>query len=181
MADLHLQFVLPGHDGEADVQLSRVLAGLSGDLDDLGPAHELIHQNFLEGEHGTFALEGAFEGKSSWSPLSPKYLEWKQSRYGDLPVLVLTGSLRASLTDAGHPDHVYESDGQELTIGTRARTPDGSWNLGLLHQLGTKKMPARRPVELTQPQKSRWVGILHQWLWEERMPWHLERELAPPR
>ena len=121
MADLHLQFVMPGREGKADVQLSRVLAGLAGDMDDLSLAFDLIHKDFLEGEHNTFAAEGAFEGKSSWPPLSPKYLRWKQERYGDRPILALTGSLRASLASAGHPDHVYENDGRELTMGTRRR------------------------------------------------------------
>jgi len=173
---LNLRFEVAG-----DVQLSRMLERVSNDLGDMRPAWDRIHQNFLQGEHGTFALEGAFGGKAKWKPLSPKYALWKESRYPGQPILALKGSLRASLTQASDPDHVYEATADGVTMGTKLRTPDGRWNLGLLHQKGTRKMPARPPVELTAQQKNEWVSIMHDWLWEEVLPWQDQLELSAPR
>ena len=173
---LNLRFEVAG-----DVQLSRMLDRVSEDLSNMRPAWDLIHQNFLQGEHGTFAMEGAFGGKAKWKPLSPKYELWKESRYPGQPILVLTGALRASLTQSSDQDHIYEPTDTGVAMGTKIRTPNGRWNLGLLHQKGTRKMPARPPVELTAQQKNEWVSIMHDWLWEEVLPWQSQSELSPPR
>jgi len=167
---LHLEVEVVG-----EKQLSRVLDGIDSDIKDLRPAWEQIHKVFLEKRHGVFAMEGAFEGLPAWAPLSPKYAEWKESRYPGQPILVLTGQLRASLTDPNDPNHFYEATERELTMGSTRR--ENGWNLGLLHQRGTSRMPARPPATLTQPEKSRYVGVLHEYLWEDRIPWWIEREM----
>jgi len=169
---VHLRFELAG-----TVQLSRVLEGISGDLSDLRPAWERMAQEYRETRHGLFAREGSFEGEPAWDPLSPKYAEWKEQRYPDRPILVLTGETRASLTDASHPDHYFKAEPQEMAVGSVHKTPDGRWNLPLLHQLGTRNMPARPPGNLTQPEKGRWVSILHEWLWEDRAAWWVNKEM----
>ena len=173
---LHLRFDVVG-----DVQLSRLLDRVSSDLSNMRPAWDLIHTNFLRGEQGTFALEGAFGGKPKWEPLSPKYELWKDQRYPGQPILVLTGALRASLTQASDPDHVYDATDSGMSVGTKKRTPGGRWNLGLLHQKGTRRMPARPPLILTEQQKNEWVGIMHDWLWGEVIPWRRQNEMRPPR
>lgn len=172
----HLRFEVAG-----EVQLSRALARVGDDLSNMQPAWDLIHKDFLRGEHDTFAQEGAFGGKSPWEPLSPKYKLWKESRYPGQPILVLTGKLRASLTQSGDPNHVYEATDSQVSIGTRLRTRNGRWNLGLIHQKGTRKMSSRPPAVLTEQQKNEWVSIMHDWLWDEVVPWQRQNELRPPR
>jgi hypothetical protein len=159
------------------VELSRVLEGLTGDMKNLAPAFERMAEDYRTTRHGLFSGEGSYEGFPSWAPLSPKYRAWKETRYPGRPTLVLTGETRASLVDKNHPDHFYEAKGQEMTLGSVHRTPGGKWNLALLHQTGTDRMPARPPGSLTQPEKNRWVSILHEWLYEDRAAWWIEREM----
>jgi len=36
---------------------------------------------------------------------------------------------------------------------------------GVFHQLGTKRMPARPPIQLSESDKNRWGKLVHEWLY----------------
>jgi len=115
---------------------------------------------FRQTMHGVFAGEGAFEGRSRWEALSPRYKQWKDAMAPGQPILVLTGEMRASLTQEGHGAHIFDYNEEEMKIGT-------SDEKAQFHQHGTYKMPQRKLLEMTQPQKLRWVQLARQVTWEE--------------
>jgi phage gpG-like protein len=79
-----------------------------------------------------------------WAPLSPKYEEWKRRHYGRLPILVLTGQMRAGFR--------WETGARTLRVVNRVKS--GQRGRGeprwVYHQFGTSKMPAR-PVLQVRP------------------------------
>jgi len=92
-------------------------------------------------ESRMFAAEG---GESKWAPLSEAYAAWKAKNYPG-PILTLTGVLRDSLTTDGDYS-VFEPHAQWMAIGTSV--PYANY-----HQYGTRKMPARPPLQI--PRKYR--------------------------
>jgi phage gpG-like protein len=109
------------------------------------------------------------EGDPGWDPLSAAYAAWKARKYPGKPKLQATGALLASLTNRRAKHAIYTLTKDELIIGTSLRTPDGEWNLGLLHQLGAPKakLPARPMMRLRESAQTRAVEIFARWLWEE--------------
>jgi phage gpG-like protein len=75
-----------------------------------------------------FQTEGAAYGQH--------WLERKREtrRSKNRPILFQTGRLKQSFLEG--PEHIEESDGTTLTIGSRVP-------YAIFHQLGTRKMPAR--------------------------------------
>lgn len=71
-----------------------------------------------------------------WAPLSPRYAAWKRRRYGNLPILVLTGRMRKGFKIKTGP--------RSLSIVNTVKRRGGKpyW---VYHQYGTRHMP-RRPV-----------------------------------
>lgn len=108
------------------------LAHKTGDLTPIWPA---IAEIFYERERALFSSEG--EGQ--WVQLSPSYGAWKSKHHPGLPLLVLTGNLRESMTGKGSPFSVYETTPHSLSVGS-------SVPYAIFHQLGTSKMPARPPI-----------------------------------
>lgn len=101
--------------------------------------------NRIEKEH--FAAEG--NGRSGkWAALSSPYDAIKAKKYGT-PILQRTKRLYKSLTQKTS-DSVVEEQDLELTLGT-------SVPYATYHQKGTKRMPARPPVDLTDEQKDRLI------------------------
>ena len=74
---------------------------------------------------------------SSWPPLAAATIARKKSD----KILVETGRLKASLTTAGHADHVGEIFDRGLTFGT-------SVPYSIFHQQGTRTIPQRAHVGL---------------------------------
>lgn len=153
MAQVSLDFEIDG-----EVQLSRFfeLAGLV--MDDLSPVFEAWANDFRIRQHGIFAAEGAFEGRSKWQDLSPRYAEWKETRYPGQPILVATGDMRSSLINRDDPNHIEEIKPNEMSIGTRD-------SKAIRHQRGGDRLPKRKVIELTDPQKVDWVRIARQETW----------------
>lgn len=145
-------------DGE--VQLSRAFDMAGQTLEDWAPVFAAWGEDFRETQYNVFWNEGAFEGRSRWAELSPRYRAWKDLHYPGRNILVLTGAMMSGLTDPNDPDHVYEIDEDQMTIGVRS--PYAQY-----HQHGTSKMPQRKVVELTQPQKRRWTQIVRTVMWEQ--------------
>lgn len=145
--------------GEA--QLDRFFADVVLLSRDFKPALTGIGDDWYATERAVFAAEGAAEGNPAWAKLSPVYAWWKQSKYPGRGILERTGRMMRSLTEHGAPDSVYELTNDSLTLGSTLRVGrGGQWNLAMLHQTGTRKMPARKPGLLTQAQRIRWTKIV---------------------
>jgi phage gpG-like protein len=72
-----------------------------------------------------------------WEPLSEPYARWKAVAFPGKPILVRTGDLRRSLTEADQA--LLAATPRELFLGTDVEY--ASWHLH-----GTDSMPARRPL-----------------------------------
>lgn len=78
--------------------------------------------------------------------------------------LAKSPNLMESLRPGG-PENVTAIEPQALTMGSTLKV--GGWNLGLLHQRGTKRMPARQIIVLSSTQRLRWKNLLREFLVEQ--------------
>jgi phage gpG-like protein len=66
---------------------------------------------------------------------------------------VRTGALRDSLTQPVAPGHVEEMDRQTLSMGSRLP-------YALFHQTGTRRMPARPIIVLSDDRAAKWTDFV---------------------
>ena len=135
-------------------QLDAALGAYEHRAQDYRGAWPAIREDFVEGQKRQFATEGKF-GSGGWEELSPVYAAWKSVHFPGRPILQRTRRLHKSLTSPSHADHVYDPGRKGLTLGTRV--PYAGY-----HQTGTRRMPQRKPIELTSAQRTRWMKILHE-------------------
>lgn len=110
------------------------------------------------------------EGDPDWADYqSDAYRRWKERTHEGAPKMVLTGALRKSLVSRQGDQAIYRLSQEELVVGTGLTTPDGKWNLGLIHQLGTRdgRIPARPLMRLRSAAQTRAVVIFSDWLYQE--------------
>ncbi|MBC7289018.1 MAG: phage virion morphogenesis protein [Armatimonadetes bacterium] len=154
-------------DGEA--QISRRLNRMFRNVTDLRHVWPRIAGIIRE------AIDYQFQqsGEPPWPPLSPKYAARKRGLVGDKPILVFTGQLRASLTEAGHPDHIERHGPLRFELGTKRTTPRGNYNLGLIHHRGAPRanIPPRPIIRLLQRYKTEITLALREGIWEEPEEW----------
>jgi len=141
-----------------EMQLDRALQGRITAATDLSPAFNQIADDFVDMEKAAFAAEGAYERNPAWQPLSAKYAAWKAKHFAaDWPMLVRSGALLASLT--GGTGSIREIEPLKMTIGGTVRV--GRWDLGALHQTGTRRgMPKRKPLNLSMTRRRRWMRYI---------------------
>lgn len=104
-----------------------------------------------------FTTNGASNG-SAWKPLSPNYKQWKVRHGMPFGILVRTGALRASYT--GRPMGVEIYGKQEARYGSNIRYAH-------FHQLGTRKMPARKVMVVNRKMRSNVKTIVVDYLFGE--------------
>lgn len=140
-----------------DQQVLRTFSRWAEGVQDLSPAFERIADDFSKLSAEQFESEGA-EGSGGWAPLSPRYAAWKAKRYPGAKILEREGWLKGAL--AGDNEYRIREIGKtELALG--AKLP-----YALYHQTGTRRMPARPPIQLTDADKRRWSKIVHEYLLE---------------
>lgn len=150
-------------------QLSRVLGLWAANVKDLRGVWPDIRDDFLKNQAKQFATQGrhgsvhrVFFGlfkSQGWAPLSPAYAAYKALKWGNKGILVASGRLEDSLTQATHPDFIYKPKKKSVTLGTKV--PYAS-----LHQTGTRQMPQRPPIELVESQKRRWPKLMHEYIFK---------------
>ena len=126
------------------------------DIQDFSEAFELLYLDFLELEGRNFGAQGT---PAPWAALSPNYAKWKAKHAPGRPILVLRGDMRAALTSrTGASGQIKEIDGRGKTAryGT-------SLKIASYHQYGTRHMPARPVVQLTEADKRRWSRAIQTW------------------
>lgn len=141
---------------QLDPSSKRIAVGISRfaeDISDLSPFFEgdlepEIIKHFVE----QFEKEGA--GKTGkWKPLTDSYLIAKTAKYGIQPILVARGDLRKLMTDS--------------TLFTSQSFPDQyivwTYDYGIYHQTGTRKMDARPMLDMTDEVLFRIGKRFHTW------------------
>lgn len=136
-----------------DEQVNRTIMRIVDAAEDARPAWEVIAKWFQLAQRKQFRSEGTY-GSGGWAPLSPRYAAWKARRYPGAPILVRTGDLRASLTERPFGVEVIEP---------RTAIFGSDIGYGLFHQRG-EGVPRRRPVELPESLRQRWVKVLQRFL-----------------
>jgi phage gpG-like protein len=135
--------------------VSEELKSFQDALADNAPALREIAGDFREMLARQFASEGRAEG-TPWAPRKSPLVgaDGVRPRRGERrsPLLVRTGALRDSLARPG-AGHVEEMDAGSLTLGTRLP-------YALFHQLGTRHMPARPIIVLSDARAQRWTEMI---------------------
>ena len=149
-------------------QVSRALALSAAAVKDLRPVWEDIYDDFLKRERSLFTVEGA-QGSPTrelgssgswgpWAPLDPMYAARKRAQGFGSKILVRTGRLRDSLTSRG-ADAVF--DPQPLSVAVGTGVPYAGY-----HQTGTRRMPKREPVRISETQARGWVRLIQKFILE---------------
>lgn len=134
-----------------EMQLSRAIAGRIRDVSDFSTPFRQIADDLVDMEREAFAREGAYEGNPAWAPLSDRYAAWKARRYPGARILERTGKLRRLMTSPS-------VDIAPLQLAVRfSGYTRGGWDIPALHQTGTRKMPARKPLNLSMRRRRRWL------------------------
>lgn len=85
-----------------------------------------------------YETQGATTGER-WAPLTARYAAWKQKHWPGMPIGVLTGDTKASVTNQSDANAVVTISPKQLTVGTRVP-------YAMYLQRGTKRMVARPPL-----------------------------------
>lgn len=134
---LTLSLALPGQE-----TLSVGLSRLRATINDWTPFWtNYFVPAWYDLEAAQYASGGA-QGGSAWVALSPRYAAWKQKHFPGQPIGVRTGTARASLTSPTGPSSVMMPAAASFVVGTDLPYP-------IFLQLGTRKMPARPPMQAT--------------------------------
>lgn len=120
-------------------------------VQDLRPAWKLISDDFYEMEANLFKSQGA-SGNEAWKPLAASTLRRKKGP----SILDETGALRRSLTQSGGKN-ILSIKKMEVRMGTR--DPKAKF-----HFYGTRRMPRRRPIQVTPNDTRRWVKLMQRHL-----------------
>lgn len=137
-------------DGQA--VFDRAFNRFGAHLEDLRPIWDDVAKDFWEIEREQFQSQGAHSNQ--WQPLSQKYGAWKAVKHPGKQILELDGTLWRSLTSKGATGAVLIADKDSLSIGTSIR-------YATYHQRGTRKMPARKPIDLTEGDKRKIGRTIH--------------------
>jgi phage gpG-like protein len=147
-----------------EMQISRVLGRVRMVADDWKPIFEKLAAEFYQTMAQRFSHEGAYEDTDKWADLSEPYATLKEAQRPGAGILVYDGKLRESLTEPNSPGNVHSITKRVMTVGTRFDAGAGGWNLGRLHQYGTRKMPKRELIRFSEAEKRRWVRIVRDYL-----------------
>lgn len=141
-------------DFYGDAQLDRTLDRWATNVDDVTPAWNVIADDFARIEREQFASEGR-RSSGGWSPLSPAYARWKAAHYPGKPILQREGDLIRSLTE--RPFGVEVILPGYMAIGSDV-------DYGRYHQRGAGNLPQRRPIELRESDRVKWVKIIQRFI-----------------
>jgi hypothetical protein len=141
-----------------ELQLDRLLGLTADKIKDLRPAFDDIHDAIVKASKEQFETGGkSGSGPKGWKDLSPMYAAQKASRYPSRGILVATGDMAKSVIDPKHPNHIFSKFKLQAKFGSKDKKI-------MFHQEGTRRMPQRRVIELTEAQKRHIVKILSEWV-----------------
>lgn len=131
-------------DIQGGQRLSRLIPVMREDISDLSEPMRESADLVLETNESTFQREGP-----GWRPLARfTVLDRERLGYpGEHPILVREGILKSSLSERGARGNVYEVGTRSMRVGSELRVGSG-WNLAMIHQEGTRRIPARPIIGL---------------------------------
>ena len=139
-----------------DKQVSRSFSRFSNEVKDLTDAFREIVKDFREiVEKKQFESEGSY-GSGGWKPLALSTLLQKRRKGYPDAILEASGRMKRSLT-GNTGDTIEEVKRLSVRMGT-------SVSYARYHQKGTRYMPARPLIQLTEGDKTRWTKIIHRYL-----------------
>jgi phage gpG-like protein len=148
--------VIVSVDVFGEKQVERELLRLSDAAMDMRPAGARFMEYMRSVERQQFDSEGR-TGSGGWAPLKPRTAAQKAARGLDPRILRAHDELRKSLTNKGHPNHIEQISADEFFFATR--DPKAKF-----HQGGTRKMPARRVIDLAERNRRKIVKIVQEHL-----------------
>jgi hypothetical protein len=137
--------------------LARALSRFGEGVQDFRPVWEAIHLNFVQIEEQQFDSQGA-RGGQPWPPLSPSYAAWKEKWSPGMPILRLTQRMWGEFA---------VGVGMMVDIAPMYMRLTPTVDYAQWHQRGTSRMPARKVVQLTEPDKMGWMKMLHSYVYDK--------------
>lgn len=137
------------YEVDNDKKFAKALDSAIKQIGDLRFAMGEISRDIFKNTKKNFILRG----NGQYPPLSPKYKAWKNKINPSLPILVLSGRLRNSVTGSGTKDSIINIGKQSLLQGT-------SVPYARYVQEGTSKMPERKFLFIDIAQLGRLERIL---------------------
>lgn len=150
-------------------QVDTIFKDVNERANDLSIPFEQIKNDFYNLEEEVFANQGNFEGLQEWAQLSPEYEKRKSILHPGAGKLEVSGALRKSFKE-GEDGNVTRVSPTLLEMGSSLKTPDGKYNLALLHQTGTSKMPKRLPVRIPEGRKNKWRRFIRNHVIDPKAP-----------
>lgn len=135
---------------EGDDQVDRTLERFELGATDASPAFDEIGDSLARAERRQFHSEGAY-GSGGWAPLSSRYAAWKERHYPGKPILERSGELLDSLTQ--RPFGIDVVDAHVAVFGS-------GLEYGPYHQSGAGNLPVRKPIDIPESLRRRWVKIV---------------------
>lgn len=151
---VHVHFAATG-----DRHYSRGFYALAHEVEDMSPVFDRIAMDIRHGVEEQFMTEGD-AGGTPWAPLSPDYGAWKDAHYPGMPLLVRTGEMRHQLLD---PD--------AFSVGKTSLRYEPASDIAIYHQFGTRYMPKRKVLVITEARERSWDHYWAEWLHAQREAW----------
>jgi hypothetical protein len=146
-----------------DVVLARGISRYGDAVRDYSPVWDQIRNDFHRIEGEQFDSQGA-RGGNPWAPLSTSYEAWKQKHFPGMPILQLTGMMWGEFG---------VGVGMQTTIEPMKLTMTPSMQRAIYHQQGTRTMPQRKVVDLTEEDKMGWMKMIHNYIYDKAKEAHL--------
>ena len=146
-----------------DVVLARGISRYGEAIRDFSPVWNQIRDDFHRIEGEQFDTEGARAG-TRWAPLSLAYEAWKRKHFPGRQLLVLTGRMWGVFTTG---------IGMKTEIEPMRLSMEPSEHKAVYHQQGTRTMPRRRVVDLTEEDKMGWMRMIHGYVFDKAREGHL--------
>ena len=142
-----------------DRNYSRGFYALASAVEDMTPVFERIASDIRDTVQSQFMTEGAAAG-NPWAPLSPDYGAWKDAHYPGMPLLVRTGQMRHELLDPS-----------AFMVGKQSLRYEPVSDIVIYHQFGTRHMPRRKVLAITEARERSWDHYWAEWLAAQRQAW----------
>lgn len=149
-----------------DVAMMRAFSRYGDAVKDYRKVWDQIKADFHRIETEQFDSLGGRSGVP-WQQLSPDYEAWKMRNYPGQPLMRLTGQMWGQFA-MGIGMNVM-SEPLRLRIGPP------SMRYPVYHQQGSFKtnLPMRKVVALTEPDKTGWVKMIHNYIYDKAKEAHL--------
>lgn len=146
-------------DVQGERQISVAFQAYQHEVEDMSVPLGRSADVILAQIRANFATEGAAGQSGGWPPLSPAYAAWKAKRFPGRPILVRHGGMKGALLNRPQAVTVLK---QRMLYHPANRY--AGW-----HQTGTRHMPARPPVRMTDASIRAAIDrVFVVWLHEQR-------------